>query len=73
MKSLVSIIFLAILAISLTGCTIVSERCRRGHACNEVIVTSSRHRPGRPAPRPYPNSPRHKPGHGHPGPGRMFP
>jgi hypothetical protein len=73
MKSLITIIFLAILAISLSGCTIVNERCRHGHACKEVVVTYSQHRPGKPMPRLHNNSRHHRPRHGHPGPKRMFP
>lgn len=72
MKSLISIIFLVFLAISLSGCTIVNERCRHRRACNEVIVTSRR-LPVRPAPRPHPNVTRHRSRHGRPEPGRMHP
>ncbi len=60
MKTIISIIFLAFLAISLSGCTIVNERYRHRHACNEVIVTS-RHMPVRPVPRPYPKVTHHRP------------
>jgi len=73
MKTFVSIIFLAILAISLSGCTIVNERYRHRHARNEVIVTYSQHRPGRPAHQPFPNVTHHGPRQGRPRPGRMFP
>lgn len=72
MKSLISIIFLVFLAISLSGCTIVNERCRHRRACNEVIVTS-RHLPVRPAHRPHPNVTGRRLRHDHPGPGRMHP
>ncbi len=73
MKTLVSIILLAILAISFSGCTIVNERCRHGHACNEVVVINSRHRPVRSVPPPHPESRHNRSRHGHPGPKRMFP
>jgi hypothetical protein len=66
MKSLVSIILLVILAIIVSGCTIVNERCRHGHPGKEVVVINSRHRPVRPMPRPRPDSPHHRPGHDRP-------
>ncbi len=46
MKRLIVTIIVAILAISLTGCSFVREHYR-GRASNEVIVTSSRHLPVR--------------------------
>jgi uncharacterized protein YceK len=54
MKRLIVTIIVAILAISLSGCSFVREHYR-GHASNEVIVTSSRHLPVRHErwPRPY--------------------
>jgi len=44
MKPLIVTIILAILTISITGCTFVREY-HRGHARNEVIVTHPRHLP----------------------------
>lgn len=46
MKRLIVTIIVAILAISLTGCSFVREHYR-GRASHEVIVTSSRHLPVR--------------------------
>jgi hypothetical protein len=73
MKSFVKIILLAILAVSLSGCTIVNERCHHGHVCKEVVVINSRHRPVRPAHRPSPKVTHHVPRHGYTKPGHVFP
>ena len=69
MKPLIVTIVIAILAISLTGCTFVREY-HRGHASHEVIVTQPRHLPivpgnpryhvGHHAPPPMPRRDRHR-------------
>lgn len=68
MKTLISIVSLVLLAISLSGCTIVNERCRHRHTCREIIITE-RHVPAHPAPRRHRNIPQRRPRHEHSEPG----
>jgi hypothetical protein len=66
MKRLIATILLAILAISLTGCTIVRHRHRgHGHGPHAVVITRPRHLP---VPSPQPRHPggHHMPRRGHP-------
>jgi hypothetical protein len=61
MKTLISIILLIVMAISITGCTVVRER-HYGRAHHEVIVTHEHHRDVRPIPPRRPGPPQRRPG-----------
>jgi len=58
MKRLILAILVAILAMSLSGCVVVT-RHHHGHRPPAVIVTHPRHLPVRPGPPPHPRVQRH--------------
>ncbi|MHC4557320.1 MAG: hypothetical protein ACYTFW_14375 [Planctomycetota bacterium] len=66
MKSLILTIIIVILAMPLTGCTVVTGH-RHGHTHHGVVITHPRHRPIPPPPPPHPGS-HHQRGR----PGRPF-
>jgi uncharacterized protein YceK len=70
MKRLIVTIIVAILAISLSGCSFVREHYR-GHASHEVVVTSPRHLPVRHERWRHPYARHHMTRRDHPGFRRM--
>lgn len=67
MKSLVSIVLLALLAVSLSGCMIVDRHSRHRPSDKPIVTTPEK--PGQPGSKPESKDKYHNPGHDEPEPG----